>query len=245
MMLKEFLDHRWKLIGGLLLGLATVVIGLAVPQIYRDTADPGLRRAIAEMTRNYPTYVWGIAFNPLNGLGLISLLLAALIGASLIASEVSRGTIFVLLSRPQPRDQILLTKYGVGAAILLGVILTVSLTLLALAALFGHPQHLGGTLFSALLLWLAGLFVLGLATLFSVVLGDVLRSLALTLTVIVLLAVLPALLQLPAVWQIPGYWTSFSAFQGHEFSVRQPLVSAVLAVLPLLVALQMFRRQQY
>lgn len=245
MIVKEFLDQRWKLVGGLVLGVGTIAAGLAVPQIYRNASDPDFRRTIAEMTGDYPAYIWGIAFNPVNGLGLILMLLAAMIGASLIAGEVSRGTIFVLLSRPQPRSRILLTKYGVGAAILLGVVLAVTLTLLVLTALLGHPQHVGGTLISALLLWLGSLFVLGVATLFSALMGDVLRPLALSVTVLALLAVLPGLLQLPAAWQLTSSWTSLPAFLGQEFPVRQLLVSMVAALLPLLLALRLFRRQQY
>lgn len=240
MIVKEFLDQRWKLIGGLALGVGTVVTGLVVPQIYRNTADPDFRRTIAEMTGDYAAYLWVLAFNPVNGLGLILMLLAALIGASLIAGEVSRGTIFVLLSRPQPRSHILLTKYDVGAAILLAVILT----LLVLTAVLGHPQHVGGTLISALLLWLGSLFVLGLATLFSALMGDVLRPLALSVTVLALLAVLPTLLQLPATWRLTSSWTSLLAFLGQAFPVRQLLVSVVAALLPLLLALRLFRRQQ-
>lgn len=245
MIAKEFLDQRWKLIGGLTLGLATVFAGLIVPRIYQNAADPDLRATIAQMASDYPAYIWGITFNPVNGLGLILLLLAAMIGASLIAGEISKGTIFVLLSRPQSRNRILLTKYSVGAAILLAIILAVTLALLALTPLLGYPQHVGGTLISALLLWFATLFLLGLATLLSVVLGDALRSLALTVTVLAGLAILPALLQLPTIWQLSSHWTSFPAFLGREFPVRQLVVSAVAALLPLLLALGLFRRQEY
>jgi ABC-type transport system involved in multi-copper enzyme maturation permease subunit len=46
-------------------------------------------------------------------------LISVLFGARLFANEESSGSIFLLLSRPLSRDQVLLTKYGVCAVLLL------------------------------------------------------------------------------------------------------------------------------
>lgn len=246
MIVKELLDHRWKLLGGLALSLATVVGNQTLPRQLANAQDPALRAGLAEALRDPASFVWDTTFNPLNGLGLMLLFLAALIGASLVAGEVTRGTIFVLLSRPLARDHLLLTKYAVGAAALLAVILAVTVLVLMLTpALLGQPLHAGGTLVSALLLWLGTLFVLGLATLFSVVLSDPLRPLALTVLVLVLLSILPSLLGLSAAWVLPAYWTNLPAFLGQEFPVWPLVVGVIAAAVPLLAALLLFRRRQY
>lgn len=145
---KEWAEQSLKLAWGLGIGLLTLVIGIFVPQRLGDLTEPGLRATIVEATGDPPTYLWGLIFNPGNSAGLVLLILAATVGSSLIAAEVSRNTIFVLLSRPLSRERVLLTKYGVGAAGLLGV----TLALLTMTAVTGQAQHPGGALISALLL---------------------------------------------------------------------------------------------
>src|SRR5205823_5577605 len=120
---------------------------------------------------NYGIYAWSVAFSPTNNSGTVLLIVAALLGASLVAGEVSKGTIFLLLSRPLSRERILLTKYAIGAAVLLAMNLFAGLVLVVASAISGHLQdlNLGGVAASVLFFWLGTLFVLGLATLFSVV----------------------------------------------------------------------------
>jgi ABC-2 type transport system permease protein len=246
MIRKEWLDQRLKLLIGLGVGLVTLLIGLvAAPEMGGLTSNPELKASIAEATGDYPPYLWNTLFNPGNSLGLLLLILAASVGASLIAGEVTRGTIFVLLSRPLSRARLLLTKYAVGAAGLLAVTLTLTLALLIIAAAAGQPQQPGGALVSALLLWLGSLFVLGLATLFSVVFTNVLAPLALSLALTGLLALLPTLLGLPSGWSLPAYWSSLPAFLGQQWPLRELLVSVVAAALPLLLAYHLFRRRPY
>ena len=246
MIRKEWTEQRLKLIVGLALGLVTLVIGIFLaPGLGERSSDPGLKASVAQATGQYPAYVWDTLFNPANSMGLALLILAATLGTSLIAGEVARSTVFVLLSRPLSRDRILLIKYAVGAAGLLAVILILTGALLIMTTAAGHPQHPGGALLSALLLWLGSLFVLGLATAFSVVFGNVLVPLALSLAVTGLLAFLPALLGLPAGWSLPNAWGSFPAFLGRQWPLRELLVSAVAAAMPLVLALLLFRRRQY
>jgi ABC-2 type transport system permease protein len=243
---KEWTDQRLKLIIGLSTGLVTLLIGIFLaPGLGGLSPNPELKATIAEATGDYPAYIWDTLFNPGNSLGLVLLILASSIGTSLIAGEVARSTIFLLLSRPLTRAHLLLTKYAVGAAGLLMVILILTAALLVMTAAVGQPQHLGGALISALLLWLGSLFVLGLATLFSVMFRSVLLPLALSLAVTGLLAFLPALLRLPVDWSLPNYWSSFPAFLGQQVPIRELLVSSVAAAAPILLALLLFRRRQY
>jgi ABC-2 type transport system permease protein len=246
MIRKEWTEQRLKLMVGLGIGLVTLLIGIFLaPGLGGLSPNPELKATISEATVDYPAYLWGTLFNPGNSLGLVLLILAASIGTSLIASEVTRGTIFVLLSRPLSRAGILITKYAVGAVGLLAVILILTVVLLVMTAMAGQPQHQGGVFLSALLLWMGTLFVLGLATLFSVIFRSVLLPLALSLAVTGLLALLPALLKLPTGWSLPNYWSSYPAFLGQQLPLPELLVSLIAAAVPILLALLLFRRRQY
>jgi ABC-2 type transport system permease protein len=242
MIRKEWLDQRLKLTVGLIIGLATLLIGVVVAPELGGLPNPDLQTALAEMRNDSSKVLWGTLFQPGNSLGLLLLVLAATVGTSLIAGEVARSTIFVLLARPLSRRRLLLTKYAVGAAGLLVLILSLALVLMAAAT--GHAQHLGGVLLSALLTWLGSLFVLGLATLFSVMFSNVLLPLLLSLAVTALLALLP-LLGLPVAWSLPSYWSSFPVFLGQQLPLREILVSLIAAAAPLLLAVRLFRRWQY
>ena len=244
MIRKEWLDQRAKLTVGLIVGLVALLAGIVVAPNLGGLPNPDLQMALAEMEANPSRVLWDMLFNPGNSLGLLLLVLAATTGTSLIAGEVARSTIFVLLARPLSRGRVLLTKYVVGAVGLLVLILILSLALLVMAAATGHPQPPGGVLLSALLTWLGTLFVLGLATLFSVMFSTVLLPLALSLAVTGLLALVPVL-GLPMAWSLPSYWSSFSAFEGQQFPLRELLVSLLAASAPLALAVPLFRRWQY
>ena len=235
-MIRQELRHsRWLILGTLVIMLGVILAGIFSDQ----SANPAFQAELTEAKQNYPAYLWSLLFNPLNGLGPLLVLLAAFMGASLIAGEVARGTLFTLLARPLTRDRLLLTKYAVGAGLLLALIVAATLILLAAAALAGQPQALGGALLSALLLWLGTLFVFGVAALGSVLVGNITLPLVIALVTVALLALLPPPLRLPL------YWTSLPTFTGELFPARQLLTNLLVAALPLIAALLLFRRQQY
>jgi hypothetical protein len=64
---------------------------------------------------------------------------AAFLGVVSISGEVSNGSIFLLLSRPISRIRLLLTKYAVGAGVLLAAAILGKVLLLAVAAVHGYP----------------------------------------------------------------------------------------------------------
>src|SRR5262249_46994079 len=125
MIAKEIREAWWKVLIGLVTPLVTAAsLGLSATEV-----DPGYvahRLSVypAVTSRPIPLYdswVWIQVFTLSTGATVLFLVVAALLGASLVVSEVTRGTIFFLLTRSQSRDHILLTKYGVGAALLLGL----------------------------------------------------------------------------------------------------------------------------
>lgn len=252
MITKELIDARWKVIVGLLLSILTTGFGALSYDLMRSALSPAqldsisntLGSNLAEQLSSYGSYVWRQAFSPFSNGGAILMIVAMLIGASLIAAEVNKGTIFLLLSRPLSRDRILLTKYGVGAVLLLGMSIIMSSVLEICGLIAGHTLDLGGLAISTLLYWLGMLFIYGLTTMFSVLFSDVLRPIGLTVVVLILL-MLPSFLPHGGDWVLPAYWASLQAFLGQAFPTKELIISLVAAIVPVAVAVPLFRRQAY
>ncbi len=253
MVVKEFIEARWKA----LIGCAVAVVGATALAATYDLVKNMLmtgdvakqvpsqaQEIIHQLIGSNESYVWSQWFGK-TGPEILAIL-AAVLGSSLIAGEVNKGTIFFLLSKPVSRERVLLTKYLVSAAILLGVMLLSGLGLLATAAIVGHPQPVAGVLISTLLLWLGTLFVLGLALLFSVLFHDVLRPLVLSLLITLLLSV-PGLIPNAAAntWNLTFYWSDFAAYQGSDFPLKSLAICLVAALVPVALAIPIFRRQTY
>ncbi|HWG84529.1 MAG TPA: ABC transporter permease subunit [Deinococcales bacterium] len=251
MITKELLERRWQLLGGMLLAVLTVTAGLVSRSLLGDQmrapteeVPEFMRGQLDMLAGSWDAYAWYQAFNPAQAVGPILIILAAIIGGSLIASETARSTIFTLLARPVSRTRVLLTKYAVGAGILLAVATTGAATMLVVSLLFGHPQPLGGALVSLLNFWLGSLFALGIATVFSTVSSDVLRPVAFALVVVLALSA-PAFFQGGSAYVLPAYWSSLPAYLGQEFPWKNLLISLAGAIVPLLAAVPLFRKQQY
>lgn len=252
MITKELIDARWKVAIGAILGLATVLLAAFSYDLVVSSLTPQQKANITNVIgsdfltqfSNYGAYVWGQNYSVANNTGVLLMIVAAFIGASMIAGEVAKGTIFLLLSRPLSREQIVLTKFGVGAAVLLAMNVLFSAVLAVATVIAGHPQNIGGIAISALLFWLGTLFVLGVAGLFSVVFSDVLRPLILTVGVVIVLS-LPGLLPYGKDWVLPSYWSSLPAFLGQEFPAKALVISLVAAALPVTLAVPLFKRQEY
>ncbi len=253
MVVKEFLEARWKAIFGCVI---TVIAAAALAGSYdfiRNLLPTGsttgqipaqVQGQVQQLLGSYEAYVWSQWFSK-NGPEILAIL-AAVLGASLIASEVNKGTIFFLLSKPVSRDRVLLTKYMVSALILLGVMLLSGVAILVAAAIVGHPQNVGGLLISPLLLWLGLLFVLGLALLFSVMFHDVLRPLIFSLLLTLLFSV-PGLIPNTTFsnWNLTLYWSNFTAYQGTMFPLKALIICLVAAIVPVALAIPLFRKQAY
>ena len=256
MVMKEFIEARWKAIIGsvvavlgaaALAGTYDLVKKLLVGRLTGSASQQipsQLQGAIQQLTGSYDGYLWSQWFSK-SGPEILALL-AAVLGASLVASEVNKGTIFFLLSKPVSRDRVLLTKYAVSALILLGVIVLSSIAVLVASAVVGHPQQVGGVLISTILLWLGMLFVLGLALLFSVLFHDVLRPLIFSLVLTLLLSI-PGLIPDTTLnaWNLTLYWSDFAAYQGTVFPLKALLICLVAALVPIILALFLFRKQAY
>jgi ABC-type transport system involved in multi-copper enzyme maturation permease subunit len=252
---KELIDARWRvLIGGLITLLVAVLLAWSYDWIQSLVNSPRVQSQLPSAVQgqlgltlgSYEMYAWGQWFG--RNAPLILGGLAAFLGGGLIAGEVGKGTIFLLLSRPVSRTQVLATKYGVAAGTLLVLNLLGGLALFLAAALLGHPLSAGGVLLSALLLWLGTLFVLGVALLFSILFDDVLRPVGLAVVVGIVVGI-PGLIGsfVPswATWSLPAYWSSLPGYLGTAFPAKEFAVCLITAILPVAVALPLFRSRAY
>src|SRR5689334_3943623 len=120
MLVKELMETRWKVIIGAIVALVAaaafaaayeLLIGLLTGPVAQQ-AGPFQSQIDALVKGGYDEYIWTQWFS--KTVPQILVILAAIMGAGLIASEVNKGTIFFLLSKPVSRTQVLLTKYCVN-----------------------------------------------------------------------------------------------------------------------------------
>jgi ABC-type transport system involved in multi-copper enzyme maturation permease subunit len=254
MVAKELIDARWKIIVGAVI-TALLVAGLSVLySVIRDLAtNPSVaglpdvfKNDLQLSVANFGLYVWGPWFPKTGPMVLGGL--AAFLGGGLIAGEVGKGTIFFLLSKPVSRERVLITKYLVSAAILLGVTLLGTLVMLLTAVVMGQSVPVDRILLATVLLWLGTLSILGVALLFSTLFDDVLRPVGLAILVAVVVG-LPGVVGpfLPgwADWSLPRYWASLSGFLGTAFPAKEFVICLVTAIIPVAGALAVFRKRAF
>lgn len=246
---KELREARFKLVVfAILVTISTTTNTLFYPFTsgLGSSTRAGLPASIASqmqhMFSSFDLYMWSNWFQ-INGAVYLTLF-ATLLGTSLIAGEVSRGSIFFLLSRPISRDRVLLTKYGISALLMLMIALLGTSLVFTVGAMAGHSLDLPRMLMATLLVWLGALFVLSLALLCSVLFSDVLRPALVALGVTVVLA-LPAFMPTWQNWSLIFYWSSADAYFKGVFPLTNLLVNLTAAALPLIVSLVLFRKKAY
>lgn len=258
MFAKEWRDARWKFF------VATVPVVLVVFFVVTPYED--VVRMVESIPGENPVYVALRDISDLYYLGglFVLLPLAALLGVTSISGEVDNAAIFLLLSRPASRTRLLLTKYAVGAGVLLVAAVLGKVLLLAVAAARGYPigqMRSAEALLSVLVLWSGVLFVLGTALLVSVVFRSVAVSIvacALTLFLVFALPIVVAgsypasflnewalRLELYTYWMPAYYYYPDEFYSIAGFAPTNFLVCLVAAVVPLLSALWLFNRRAY
>jgi ABC-2 type transport system permease protein len=243
---KELRELWWKLILGSLLFLAFMATG---PFPYKAfTEDRGPEQSVGAPDATEFMFVFHLQGE------IVVALLAAVFGAGLISSEEGRGTIFLLLSKPVGRTRVFLTKYAVGALALLVPTALGSVGVIAIENMYGWPVSalsVLGVSLSALLMWLGGLFVFGVALLASVVFGDAIRSTAVALVAGLLTFRIPVgrgddgLNPLPQTLVLPDFWHDPTLYAGEKLVPANFLICLFAAVVPLIAALWLFNRKAY
>jgi ABC-type transport system involved in multi-copper enzyme maturation permease subunit len=250
MVTKELIEARWKAIICGVIAVVLVEVSAATFGLFKSALSTSnmqqmpqfLQQQIQQMISTYDLYVWGNWFAK-NG-PEIMVVMAIVLGSGLIAGEVNKGTIFFLLGKPVSRERVLLIKYAVSALILLAISVICSVALFVTAAIAGHPQNIGGVVISSLLLWLGVLFSLGLALMFSTLFKDPLWPLICAL-VITVLTIIPSFIPGWGAWNLIGYWSSQPAYLSQGFPAKEFVICFVAALVPLMLALALFRKRAY
>jgi ABC-2 type transport system permease protein len=231
MLRKELLAIRWRLLPAALLVL------LVTYNFARDfgMGDASITGSAPWGVRNHASDVWWAWTAQITPLFT---LIAVLLGAGLVAGEAGQGTIRFLLARPISRSRVLLTKYGITAGALLGLIILGSVLLLIYSSSQGYGFSLTDLVASTLLLWLFSLFALGVALCVSAL------SRSALLTVLVALGTVILVLQ-PFNWPVLLTLPSDHDTITPETLARDALICAAPAALGLLAALWVFRRRAY
>lgn len=227
---KALIEIRW-----VSLLFAVLVIVTAIVQI---TVFKG-----GKSITSLDAYIWSSWFQTSNGAPLL-MLCAAILGGLQVANEVNKGTISFLLSKPVSRTRILLSKYAVCAVALLVIALCGSLALEISGLVVGYLQNVWNLLVATLLLWLGSLFVLGLALALSVLSSNVIWPI-LGACVLTLLLCVPMTMPNMQAWSLIHYWSNRSAYLNGSFPLKEYVVCLILATLPVLAALALFRRRVF
>lgn len=244
---KEFLEARWKVLTFAFLALLASGGNVASYPLLQPAGNGGISSPLQRLVQvhaasPFDAFVWPHWFAT-NGPAILAVF-AAVLGGGLIANEVSKGTIFFLLSKPVSRERILLTKYAVSAGLLLVVNVMSTIAIAMMSSILAHPQDLLQLLTATGLLWLAVLFPLGLSLFFSVLSSDSVRPVIFSL-LITLTLVLPAIVPGGQEWSLWHYWSNLNAYQRGLFPLKEYLVCFFMALIPLLAALVVFRRKAY
>lgn len=230
MYIKEVLEARGKFALFTLLVAASAIGNMLIVLLMPNNHTP------------FEVSSWDNWFHT-NAIGLLAIF-AAILGTSLISGEVSRGSIFFLLSKPVSRERVLLTKYATSALLILLVALIGALLVYIIGSTAGHSLVLANILMSVALAWTGTLFVLGLTLVFSVLLHDSVRPALIALSITAMLA-LPLLLPGGHSLSLISSWFNADTYFRGTFPFTGLLVNLVAAIVPLLIALLLFRKKAY
>jgi ABC-type transport system involved in multi-copper enzyme maturation permease subunit len=261
MIAKEARASRWAVVVGLLILVLRVQSTLTTDLKAQSVAtlagnfDADFGAAVAGHISAGSAFVWATFFSDLT-LYLLVGLCGAIFGAGLIASETNSGSIFVLLSRPFSRTRVFLTKYGVVATLSLLLCVLFGAVSLGVGAWQGVAEPpLGGWVLSVILLWLAMLFVIGLAMFYSVLVPSAFAAGVLAFFTAYILDIAPAFhsgtqphiqyfLGGPP-WELSTYWSSLGIYAGIDSPAKSLLVSVIAMLIPVVLGLALFVRKAF
>lgn len=248
---KEAFEQRWKVLIGVILVAAIVILNAGLYGIVQKLiTDPKITSLSSSLQANiqlvesgFDTYMWSQWFGK-NATFMMSIF-GAIIGCGLVSGEVSKGTIFFLLSKPISRVAIYGAKFITGTGGLLVIAVTGSLAMLICAYVTGHQiTSLGGLILSTILIWLCGVFVMGIAMVFSVVFSDIIKPLVLALAVSLIIAI-PSLIPNWDAWSLYTYWESLDVYLGHAFPAKALIVTLIAAIIPFIIGLPLFQKKEF
>jgi ABC-type transport system involved in multi-copper enzyme maturation permease subunit len=261
MITKELRAERWgALLGLLVIGLRILngVTGDAKAQTLASlnyTFDADFSAVSAHHISTATAFLWATYFNDLTQYLLVGLG-GVVLGAGLIASETSSGSIYVLLSRPVSRTRALLTKYAVAAAVSFVLCAICGSIALIIGAINGFAQPpLGGFLISVVLMWLGMLFVISVTLLFSVLIPNALAAGVVGFFFVYFMVIIPVFHSgvAPNIhyflggpdWELSSYWGTLGIYMGVESPLKSLVIGLIAAIIPTTLALWIFVRKAF
>jgi ABC-type transport system involved in multi-copper enzyme maturation permease subunit len=261
MIVKELRADRWAALFGVLIIALRILNGAtgdAKAQTLDSlnyTFDADFSAVSSHHISAATAFLWATYFNDLT-LYLLIGLGGVVLGAGLIASEASTGSIFVLLSRPVSRTRALLTKYGVAAAVSFLLCALCGSMALIVGAINGIAQPpLGGFLISVVLLWLGMLFVISVTLLFSVLIPNALAAGVVGFFFVYFMVIIPVFHSgvAPNIhyflggpdWELSSYWGTLGIYMGVESPVKSLVIGLLAAIIPAALALWIFVRKAF
>ena len=237
--------HTWRLyvLPGLLLffGLTAPVLAALLPELaeYATGETPG---AVIELPPPTATDAYAQFLGNLQQLGS---LVAVIIGAGVIASEVRTGTAALILAKPLSRTQYVLTKATAHFLLTVAAALAGAVACAAVTAVVFEVGPLGRFL-AAIGCWtVLAAFLIAIATLLSAALRSQMAAAAAAAAIAITVG---ALSQVPAVGDYApvGLWSAAGAIlTGEPARLAVPIVTAVAGTAAALTAaVLVFRRRE-
>lgn len=165
---KELRTARFKLLVGLLiltpLAIVTPILYEYTLKIMQGGSIPESLMKQAELLKDFRYWIWSQWFG--KNLLQIGTILALIFGAGSISSEVSRKTIYFVLTKPITRRNVFKIKYLVNLISLETVVILSSLVLYVMIIAVGK-EYSTGSFFENLILFAAGAAVIYTIAVFS------------------------------------------------------------------------------
>ena len=173
--LKKELFESVKTFKLLVMGIAFLFFGMLspltakfTPEILKwaiesdATIDPALAAALAAMPKPTALNPWAEFYSNMT----MGMFVLVIVFSGMLASELSRGTLTIILTKGISRANILLSKATCAALIWTGSLAAAFLTCLGYTV-YLFPETVPHLLFAIFTLWMFGLFLLAATTLFA------------------------------------------------------------------------------
>lgn len=250
---KEFMEHKWKLLVGVII---LSVAGAVLPITFDYMGDilgligeelPGgignqLSQEISFYFSNYDIYIWS-QWNAKN-LTQIVAIISLLLGATSIASEVNKGTIEFLLTKPVNKSKVLTSKIVVSLGVIFLLIAVPTLITLLTSLVTGKGGFGEIVILGLIPAYLGMVVIYFVGLIFSTISNDAIKAFAYGAGVIMLNSMLGFL-------KATQKFSLSYHYKGVEYVLNEtfPLLSTVILVMIIgilaFISYSIFTKKEY
>ncbi|HWI54186.1 MAG TPA: ABC transporter permease subunit [Desulfobacteria bacterium] len=243
---KEFNASKFKFAAGIVLPIA---LAISIPYLYESLTGimqsipiPEFAREQVEMFKDFNYYVWFNWFG--KNLFQIVGMLAIIFGAGLISTEVSRKTVYFLLTKPISRQQVFAVKYLTSLASLEAIVVISTIVLYLSVSATGHSLPVIKLTQNGIMAIAGFALIYSIAVYFSTVFDQALKSALVSFLIVVLLSVpnfVTSFRPLSLYYQMTG----LSIYKGEGFPYIPLLVIAAVTAAIYKLAEKRFVRSDF